>query len=163
MLLRVSNKTFHLKTDMFSYLSPTALNKSAKDVFCDPLHGIYQSVACFLNAIEYHSIRPNVTWFTPVIKVRLPLRLESHTRSLRRNFHEIGQEIWKELIEIHLRLRTAWFLLCCFYGTQNHSMKSMSWILFKSSKMWAIYISSPQQSTAYTGPTVTKLNNIQHK
>ena len=79
MFLRVSNKAFHLETDMFSCLSPTALNKTAKDVFCDAVHGIYQNVACFQNAIGYHSIRPNVAWFTPIIKVGLPLHLGSHT------------------------------------------------------------------------------------
>jgi len=155
---------------MFTYLSPTALNKTAEDVFCDALHGIYQSVACYLNAIGYRSIRPNVAWFTPVIKVRLPLRLGSHTywRAIWADHLEgistkSDKQYGKHLLKFIYAYVMHDFLLCCFYGTQNHSTKSMSRILFKSSKMWAMYISSPQQSIAYTERTVKELNNIQHK
>jgi len=79
-LLRVCNKAFHLETDMFSCLSATALNETAKDVFCDAVHRTYQSVACFQNAIGYHSTRPNVPGqsnenIKSAIKIRTTARL----------------------------------------------------------------------------------------
>ena len=61
--------------------------------------------------------------------------MSNMSRSLTSISHQIGKGISKARIEIHVRLRKAWFLLCCFYRTQNNSKKSVSWILFKTSKV----------------------------
>jgi hypothetical protein len=110
-------KLFHLETDMFPWLfSCTELNRTAKDVFCDAVHGIYHGVACLQNATGYHGIRSNVPWFTPIIKVLLTLRLGLHTywrATWAEHLKEISTKSDKH-IEIHLRLPKARLSLCCF-------------------------------------------------